>query len=192
MPPAIGEHEAPLIGVAPGVFGLRPFQDQALEGADVELGQWTGLAGEIAHIGDGVVVIDRLQMVLQRLAADGDPLLAHQHRFRRAERVPLDRVGGIGQFEIDDVFQIPQPLGGRGGGGGRVPPFGRRCCGGGCSRCQALGADVSCSECRGWETDVLSLTGRAIVAWLVPGVRIPPTARASLNKTIRHAIVLRQ
>ena len=45
------------------------------------------------------VVVDRLQLVLQRFAADRDPLLDHEHDLRRGQRVPLDRVGGVCQLE---------------------------------------------------------------------------------------------
>ena len=85
-----------------------------MQSSYVELGQGGGLRREIADIGDGFVVVDRLQVVFQRLAADGEALLDHQRRFRRGEHVPLDGVGGIGQLQVDDVFQVPQPLGGKG------------------------------------------------------------------------------
>jgi len=39
-------------------------------------------------------------MILQRLAADGDAVLDHQHRLRRTQRIPLDRIRCIGQFEV--------------------------------------------------------------------------------------------
>ena len=38
------------------------------------------LARQLAHVADGVVVIDRLQVILERLAADGDALLDHECR----------------------------------------------------------------------------------------------------------------
>lgn len=54
-------------------------------------------------------MIDRLQMILERLAADRNPSLDHQRRLGGGEHVPLDRIRGIGEFQIVDMFQVRQP-----------------------------------------------------------------------------------
>jgi hypothetical protein len=51
-------------------------------------------------------MIDCLQMVLERLAADRDPVFDDEARLRGAERIPLDRVRGLSQLEIVDVLEI--------------------------------------------------------------------------------------
>jgi hypothetical protein len=55
-------------------------------------------------------MIDRLQVILERLAADRDPLLDDQRRLRGRERVALDRVRRIGQLKIVDVLKVAQRL----------------------------------------------------------------------------------
>ena len=47
-------------------------------------------------------------MILERLAADRDPLLDSECRLGRGECVPLDRVRGIGQLEIVGVLEIAE------------------------------------------------------------------------------------
>jgi hypothetical protein len=48
-------------------------------------------------------------MIPEWLAADCDPLLDYERRFGGGQRVPLDRVQGIGQLEIVDVLDIAEP-----------------------------------------------------------------------------------
>jgi hypothetical protein len=52
-------------------------------------------------------MVDCFEMILERLAADRDPLLDNERRFGRGESVPLDRVRGVGQFQIVDVLEAP-------------------------------------------------------------------------------------
>ena len=64
------------------------------------------------------MVIDRFQVILERLAADRDPVLDDQCRLGGVERVPLDRVRGVGQLQIVNVLEVaeaprrqrPQPV----------------------------------------------------------------------------------
>jgi hypothetical protein len=54
------------------------------------------------------MVVDRFEMVLEWLAADRDPFLDDECRLGGAERVPLDRVRGVGQLEIVNVFEVAE------------------------------------------------------------------------------------
>ena len=56
--------------------------------------------GQVAHPGQRVLVVEHLQMVADRLAADRDAVLDQLPRFGRGERVALDRRRGVGQLEI--------------------------------------------------------------------------------------------
>ena len=51
-------------------------------------------------------MVDRLKMVFERLASDGDALFDDHRRFDGGQRVPLDRVGGVGQFEVLGMVEI--------------------------------------------------------------------------------------
>jgi|SRR5271166_3158662 len=53
-------------------------------------------------------MVDRLQMILERLAADRDPLLDDERRLGGAQGVPLDRVRRVGQLEIVDVLEVAE------------------------------------------------------------------------------------
>src|ERR1019366_10359156 len=59
---------------------------------------------------DGVVMIDRLQVILERLARDGDALLDDERGFGGGQRVALDRVRCVGQFEVASVIKIGQSM----------------------------------------------------------------------------------
>jgi hypothetical protein len=53
-------------------------------------------------------MVDRLQVILERLAADRDTLLDNQRRLGGIERVPLDRVRRVSQFQIVDVLKVAE------------------------------------------------------------------------------------
>ncbi len=67
----------------------------------VQLGQSRPPARQCPAIADRVIVIDCFEVVLERLAADRDPLLDDERRLRSRERISLDRVRGVGQLEIN-------------------------------------------------------------------------------------------
>jgi len=56
-------------------------------------------------------MIDRLHVILERLAADRDALFDDQRRLGRGECIPLDRVRCIGQFKIMDMLKVAQSSG---------------------------------------------------------------------------------
>jgi hypothetical protein len=58
--------------------------------ADVGFPQRGGLPRELAHIVQGLEVIDRFEMILERFAADGNAVLDDHPRFGAGERVALD------------------------------------------------------------------------------------------------------
>ena len=54
-------------------------------------------------------VIDRLKMVLERLAADGDAFLDNERGLDGGERVSLDGVGRVSKFEVLHMLEVAQP-----------------------------------------------------------------------------------
>src|SRR5215472_16372384 len=51
-------------------------------------------------------MVDRFEMILERLAADRDPLLDDKRRLGGVERVPLNGVRGVGKFQIVNVLEV--------------------------------------------------------------------------------------
>ena len=67
---------------------------------------------DLAHPLQRMIMIDGFEMVAQRFAADGDPVLDDLGRFAKRERVSLDGVRGIGQLDVIMLLQLRE-------GGGR-------------------------------------------------------------------------
>ena len=107
----VGQNEAALIGITARNLRPRPLHDDTVEGADVHLRYRYLAIGNLTHPADRLEMVDRLEVILKRLAATGDALFDDQRRLGRTERVPLDRVRRIGQFEIVVVLEIAQPVG---------------------------------------------------------------------------------
>ena len=79
----------------------------------VEFGQARPVARELPHVTDRVVMVDGLHVIFERLAANRDALLNGQRGFGGAERVPLNRVLRVGQFQIEDTIQVLLPAWGQ-------------------------------------------------------------------------------
>jgi hypothetical protein len=109
--PGLRQNETALIRIVAGNLGVRALHDQTVQRAHVHLGERCSATRELAHITDGVVMIDRLHVILERLAADRDALLDDQRGFGCRQRVPLDRVRRVGQFKIMDMLKVAQPPG---------------------------------------------------------------------------------
>ena len=75
---------------------------------DIAFGKRRCLAGDFADIVQRVVVVECLQMILERLAADSNALLDDQRRFNRAERISLDSVRRVSDLDVVVMLQIAQ------------------------------------------------------------------------------------
>ncbi len=106
MPTGFGQDVTALIGVAAGDIGMRALHHQVMQLSQVGLRQRRPAARQCSYIADRPIEVDRFEMVLERLAADRDPLLDDERRLGGAERVPLDRVRSVGQVEIVNVLEI--------------------------------------------------------------------------------------
>jgi hypothetical protein len=95
-----------LIGVAPGRVRVHALHDEAMKVADIGLPQRLRLSRQIAPIMQRLEVPDRFEMILERLAADGDPVLDHHPRFGGGQRIALDRVRRVGQFDVVGTIQV--------------------------------------------------------------------------------------
>jgi hypothetical protein len=82
-----------------------------MQTAHVHFREWIGSPRHRPHVTQRREMIDRLQVILQRLAANGDALLDNQGRLDGGQRVPLDRIGRIGQFNILAVLEVAQATG---------------------------------------------------------------------------------
>jgi hypothetical protein len=60
--------------------------------ADVALAQRRGVAREFAHIMQRIEMVEGFEMVLERLAPDGEPLLQDDRGLLAGQRVPFDGV----------------------------------------------------------------------------------------------------
>lgn len=114
----IGQHETALIGIASGDLGSGAQHHEAMQVAHVHFRQRIRLLPrKLAHVMQCLEVIDGFEVVLERLAADGDALLDNKRRLDGGEGVPLDGVRCVGEFEVLAVFEVGQPA-----GGGRPQP----------------------------------------------------------------------
>ena len=68
--------------------------------ADIGFPQRHRLPREITDIAQRLEVIDRFEMIFQRLAADCNAVLDHDPRFGGGQRVALDRVRRVGQLDV--------------------------------------------------------------------------------------------
>jgi hypothetical protein len=56
-------------------------------------------------------VVDRLQVVAERLSSNGDALFDDRCRLDSGQRVPLDRVRCVGEFDVLRMIKIRRPAG---------------------------------------------------------------------------------
>ena len=63
---------------------------------------------QFAHPEHRIVVIESFQVILERLAAHSDAVLDDLGGLAMSERVPLKRVGGIGQLDVVILLQLPE------------------------------------------------------------------------------------
>ena len=68
--------------------------------ADVGLADRLATCGEGTDIAERVAMADRFEVVLERLAADRDPLFEHDRGLAARQGVALDRVRAPGQLDI--------------------------------------------------------------------------------------------
>jgi hypothetical protein len=91
---------------------------ESLKVAYIGFPQWRRLPRKIAHMMERLEMTDRFEMILERFAADGNPVLDHHPRFGGGQRVARDRVRCIGQFDILGAVEVveavrslrPQPV----------------------------------------------------------------------------------
>lgn len=88
MSAGVGAYETRKIGVPAGDLGPGTLHHQPMQIAHVAFGQHSCLGPKRAHIAYGIVVIERLQAVFQRLAAD--TLLDDQRGLYRTEGIAFD------------------------------------------------------------------------------------------------------
>ncbi len=98
------------VGVLSGNLRRGPLHDQPVKVAHVAFRQGRLMPREFAHIADGVVMIERLKMVLKRLTADRNPLFDDQRGFNRAERVAFDGVRRVREFDVVVMLQVGKRL----------------------------------------------------------------------------------
>ena len=77
----------------------------------VHFGQRPLLSCEGADVADSLKVVDGLKMVSQRLTGDGDTLFNDHRGFNGGQRIPFDRVGGVGQFKVLGMVEIGRASG---------------------------------------------------------------------------------
>ncbi len=111
----------------PGVVVVDAGQHQGVQLADdagrnrvsqKKLGFFSSFTSQRLNQGDGVAVVDDLEVLAQALAADGDTLLQDELRLAQGQRAALDGVGVVGPFDGQLLFQAAD--GGRGQGAQRV------------------------------------------------------------------------
>ena len=79
-----------------------------------------GGCGELAHPKHGIIMIDRLEWSRRLLPPTVIPGLDHLGGLAKGKRIPLDRVGRIGQFHIEMLLQLRQRSGRIAGAKGRA------------------------------------------------------------------------
>ncbi len=72
MAACLGADVASEISVASCNLRTGTFHYQAVQIAQVDFGQRLPRSGKLPHVADGVIVIKGLQVILERLAANGD------------------------------------------------------------------------------------------------------------------------
>lgn len=79
--------------------------------ANVQAGERCVVAGQLPDIGDGVEMIDRFQVVLERFAGNGDAVFDNHRGLDGGEGVSLDCVRRAGEFEVVRVVEICRAAG---------------------------------------------------------------------------------
>ena len=110
MASGIGQHITSLIGIASRYLRIRTPHDQTMQVAHITLGQRFTAACQFAHITDRVVMIDCLKVIPQWFTGNGDTLFDHHRGFRCRERIPLNRIRRIGEFDIVGMLKVGQPV----------------------------------------------------------------------------------
>ena len=90
--------------------------------AHVHFGERCRLACKLPDLLDRLEVVDRFQVILERFSSDGDALLNDHRRLDGDERIALDRVRCVGEFEVLGVIEIWRPAGRADAKTGRVQP----------------------------------------------------------------------
>ena len=108
MPTRVGEDKTALVGITAGDLRMRTLDDEAVQAAHIHFGQRSLLSRQVAHIAYGVVMVDGLQVVFKRLAADRNPFFDDECGLRGSERVAFDRIRSVGQLEVIDMLQVPK------------------------------------------------------------------------------------
>lgn len=100
MPPGFRGRVANAIGLAPGNFRVRTLHNELVQVSRVAFGQRRVLLRKFARIAERVVMVNCLQMIFKRLAADSDALLNHNRSLNPRESVAFNCVRRVGEFNI--------------------------------------------------------------------------------------------
>jgi hypothetical protein len=74
--------------------------------AHIAFGDRRFMPREFAHVANGIVMVQHLEVVLEGLAAYGNSFLDNVRGFDRAERIALDRVRCIGKLDVVIMLKI--------------------------------------------------------------------------------------
>jgi hypothetical protein len=113
MPAAIGLGVAALIGIATGHVRVRALHHEPMQIADVGFLSGTLWRARSRTKAQCLEVIDCFEEILQRFAANRDPVLDRHPRFGGCQRIALDRVRRIGQFEVVGVVEVIEAVRGQ-------------------------------------------------------------------------------
>ena len=78
--------------------------------AHVDFAERRCLMRDLADVSDGLVVVDRLEMILELLAADRHALLDDQIGLDLRQRIPFDCVRGVGELEVVGMLEVGQRI----------------------------------------------------------------------------------
>src|SRR4051812_40150907 len=90
---------------AAGLLRVRTRPHEAVDLAQVPFADRFARRGKRADIAERVAVPERLQVVLERLAADRDALLEYDRGLHPRQRVPFERVRRVGEFDVVPSLQ---------------------------------------------------------------------------------------
>ena len=92
MPPGFSSDITGKIRIAARDIRTGTLHHEAMQIPHVAFGDARRVPGEFANVADGIVMIERFEMILQRLAADGHAFLDYERGFDGTERIAFDGV----------------------------------------------------------------------------------------------------
>ncbi len=87
-------------------FRLAASDDPPVQLADDIFIDRRGSDGYFAHPQQGLIMINRFEVVAQRFAADGNAMFDHFRRLTQREGISLDRIGRESQIDIVMFLQL--------------------------------------------------------------------------------------